>query len=356
VKRVHQIFLGALAMSGSVLAGCTGGTASPGVTVSIVAPSDPTTSTTSTTTTVAPTTTSAPALTFPELGTVDPDGLGQTRPALWVKIENTRPARPQAGLDVADVVFEQVTEGGITRFVTLFQSQIPDVVGPIRSTRAMDGDVVSGLRGVFAYSGGIPQSVALIQQAPVAAIDESAAGSAMYRDHSKSAPHNLYGRGPALEKLGSDQPTPPPPLFSYLQPSETFAGEPAASVTVRFDPPYRPTYTYDPATNTWPRSIGSSPFVAASGQQIAPTNVIVQFVDCCLDVPEGGIYKTLGGGDAWVFSDGKVAKGTWGRADRSQPTTYLDTNGQPIRLRPGRTWVEFVPNGTDATVPAPSTP
>jgi hypothetical protein len=354
VNRVRPVIFVALATGWAALPACSGRNASPATTTG-AASTVPTTTTTTvpeTTTTAVPTTSPHPLL-FPELGTADPDGQGQSRPALWVKIENTQDARPQAGLDVADVVFEQVTEGGITRFISLFQSQVPDVIGPIRSTRAMDSDVVSGLRGVFAYSGGIPQSVALISQAPVASINETAAGPAMFRERSKRAPHNLFGHGPELIKFGTDQPTPPPALFSYLQPNELFTGEPAASVTVQFDPPYRPTYTYDAVSNAWLRTIGSSPFMAASGHQIAPINVIVQFVECCLDVPEGGIYKTVGGGEAWVFVDGKVAKGTWSRADRSQPTTYVDANGQPIKLRPGRTWVEYVPNGTDATVAVP---
>lgn len=349
MNRLRPGIFVAFATACAALPACSGGHAAPSTTT-VPAPTVPSTTTTvaTATSTMAPTTAPPPVL-FPELGTVDTDGQGQTRPALWVKIENTKDARPQAGMDEADVVFEQVTEGGITRFISLFQSQVPDVIGPVRSTRAMDSDVVSGLRGVFAYSGGIPQSVGLIRQAPVAAIDETTAGPAMFRDRAKRAPHNLFGRGPDLLKFGTDQPTPPPALFSYLSASETFAGEPAASVTVQFDPPYRPTYTYDAASNSWPRTIDSSPFMAASGRQIAPTNVIVQFVECCLDVPEGGIYKTVGGGEAWVFVDGKVAKGTWSRADRSQPTTYVDANGRPIKLRPGRTWVEYVPNGTDAT-------
>ncbi len=286
----------------------------------------------------------------PETGLPDPTGQSLTRPALWVKIENTPVARPQTGLDQADVVYEQVTEAGITRFISLFNSQVPDVVGPIRSTRAMDSDVAAPLGGVFAYSGGIPQSVALISHAPVAAVDETAAGAAMFRDKSKKAPHNLYGHGADLLGLGNGQPTPIPPLFSYLSGGQAFAGDPVTSFTVDFDAPYAPTYTYDAASRHWMRSIGTEPFVASSGQQIAPTNVIVQYVACCLPVPEGGIYITVGSGEAWVFSDGKVVKGTWSRDDRSQVTKFVDANGQTIGLNPGPTWVEFVPNGENVDV------
>jgi hypothetical protein len=307
----------------------------------------------------APTTTAsvAPAVPIaPELGVPEPTGQSLTRPALWVKIENTEDARPQSGLAQADVVYEQVTEGGITRFISLFNSEIPDVVGPIRSTRAMDSDVVAPLGGVFVYSGGIAQSVKLISEAPVAAVDETAAGAAMFRDRTKRAPHNLYGHGSDLLQLGDGQPVPVHALFSYLTSGQAFAGEPVDAVTIGFDAPYGPTYTYEPVSGLWSRSIGSKPFLDASGQQVAPANVIVQFVPCCLDVPEGGIYLTVGSGEAWVFANGKMVRGSWSRDDRSQVTRFIDANNQPIALTPGRTWVEFVPDGVDVSVTAPSPP
>src|SRR4051794_1973040 len=265
----------------------SGGQKSAPATVA-VSSTEASTSTTEATTTVAstaPPTTATPPPTAPELGLPDPDGASLTRPALWVKIENTPEARPQTGLAQADVVFEQVTEGGITRFITLFNSQIPDVVGPIRSTRAMDSDVAAPLGGVFAYSGGIPQSVELISHAPVAAVDETRAGAAMFRDRTKRAPHNLYAHGPDLLPLGAAQPVPAPALFSYLPAGQPFAGDPVSEFTVAFDPPYAPTYTMDPSSGRWNRSIGSTAFVDSSGEQVAPTNVIVQFVACCLPVP-----------------------------------------------------------------------
>jgi hypothetical protein len=346
-----------VALSALLVAACSGASATRSAPTTTAAPPPPPTSetTTTTSTTVAATTTTPPTTAAPvpvaaETGLPDPTGQSLTRPALWVKIENTEVARPQTGLDQADVVYEQVTEAGITRFISLFNSQVPDVVGPIRSTRAMDSDVAAPLGGVFAYSGGIPQSVALISHAPVAAVDETAAGKAMFRDKTKKAPHNLYGHGADLLDLGNGQPTPIPPLFSYLPAGQAFAGDPVSSFTVDFDPPYAPTYTYDAASHHWMRSIGAKPFVASSGQQIAPTNVIVQYVPCCLPVPEGGIYITVGTGEAWVFSDGKVVKGTWSRDNRSQVTKFLDANGQPIRLNPGPTWVEFVPNGDNVDV------
>jgi hypothetical protein len=304
-------------------------------------------------------TTSAKPTVQPLTGLPDPNGQTQQRPALSVKIENTPEARPQTNLDTADVVFEEVTEGEITRFVAVYNSAIPDVVGPIRSVRAMDPDIVTPLGGIFAYSGGIPESVNLIRQAPgVNSLDETQAGSAMFRDKSKKAPHNLYGHGQDLLAKGG-QPVPVRSLFQYLDTGATFNGEPVAQFDVGFKQGYGVTYTFDAASNTWKRSYGPTPHIAASGQQIAPTNVIVQFVGCCVPSPEGGAYQTVGQGQAWVFSNGKIVRGQWSRSDRSQDTQFVDAAGAPIKLQPGRTWVEFVPASPDYPVnvtPGPPAP
>jgi len=322
-----------------------------------------------TTTTVAPTTTTAPPPpTAPLTGLPDPGNAASQRPLLSAKIENTPEARPQTGLDAADVVYEQVAEGGITRFIALFNSNIPDTLGPIRSTRAMDADVIWPLGGVFAYSGGIPQSVALIQNSTANAVDETAAGDAMFRAKCGTvpnpaqcrAPHNLFGRGPALVAKGG-KPVPVPALFQYLTAGEAFNGNPVANFTVDFITGYRPTYTWDAASKTWLRSYGLFPFKAASDQQIAPANVIVQLVGCCVPSPEAGSNVVVGSGTALIFSDGKVVQGTWSRPTRDQITQFLDPNGQPVKLTPGKTWVEFLPTppfglGTEITPGPPAPP
>jgi len=105
------------------------------------------------TTTTAATTTTVAVPVAPLTGLADPGGASLTRPALSVKVENTDAARPQAGIDQADVLYEEVVEGGITRFVAIFNSTVPDVIGPVRSVRQEDPDIVWPLGGIFAYSG-----------------------------------------------------------------------------------------------------------------------------------------------------------------------------------------------------------
>jgi hypothetical protein len=293
----------------------------------------------------------------PLTGLPDPNVDARGRPALEVKVDNTPPARPQAGLDTADVVFEEVVEGEITRFLAIFNSTLPDTVGPIRSVRATDPNLAWPLGGVFAYSGGAAPNVELLRQAPVNAIDETGAGSAMFRERGRGAPLNLFGRPAELIAKGG-QPVPPPTLFRYLAGNEQSPGDPATAARIGFAAGFDPTYSYDAPSRTWKRSYGLTPFTSASGQQIAPANVVVQFTNY-----EGGAGNptaegiTVGEGDVWVFTDGKVVKGRWTRPAKEQPAKYVDAAGKTIKLLPGRTWVHLLPIGSavDVTTPPPAT-
>jgi Protein of unknown function (DUF3048) N-terminal domain/Protein of unknown function (DUF3048) C-terminal domain len=292
----------------------------------------------------------------PFTGLPDRDGESRRRSALEVKVDNAPQGRPQAGLDAADVVFEEVVEGEITRFLAVYNSTLPDTVGPIRSVRVTDANLVWPLGGVFAYSGGAAPSVERIRQAPVNAIDETAGGEAMFRESGRPAPHNLLGRPDGLIAKGG-KPVPPRALFQYLADKEQPAGDPASAARIGFAPGFDPTYTYDAQSGTWKRSHGPTPFTARSGAQIAPTNVVVQFMNY-----EGGPGNptaegmTVGEGEVWVFTGGRVVKGRWTRPAKEQPAKYVDAAGKPIKLVPGRTWVHLLPVGSAVDVTAPPPP
>jgi hypothetical protein len=304
-------------------------------------------STSAPSTTKAPSTTAGPATTTtttpgppiaPLTGLPDPSGESLKRPALLAKIENTPDARPQSGLNAADVVYEEVVEGGITRFWAVFSTTAPDVIGPIRSVRGIDPAIIWPIGGIAAFSGGTTFNVNAVRAAPVTWIDESNAGDAFFREPTRFAPHNLYGRTQRLWARGGD-PVPPRPLFQYLVAGYVSPGDPVSSFRVGFSAGYDPTYTWDAASRTWLRSYGATPFKDVNGQQVAPANVIVQFVPGAAD----GEGQLVGEGDALLFTDGKVRRGRWIRPDIAQPTRYVDEFGLPMLLTPGKTWVELPP-------------
>jgi hypothetical protein len=310
-----------------------------------------------TTTTPAPTTTTVAPPTAPLTGLPDPGGASLGRPALSVKVENTPEARPQAGIDEADVVYEEVVESGITRFVAMFNSTVPAVVGPVRSVRAEDPDIVWPVGGIFAYSGGAPVNVEAINAAPVHAVDENN-GDVLVRNEPSQpprvAPHNLYGLGQPLFDLGGD-PKPPPALFQYVaNGSPPVTGQGVLDFHVGFDPGFDPTWTWNGGTGTWDRAIGGAPQTVTGPGHISPANVVVQFTSYTGE----GEAQTVGEGDVWIFTDGTLRQGRWVRPDRAQPAKYVDAAGNPIPLRPGRTWVEVLPVGAAVDVtaaPAPAT-
>ncbi|MFN8035943.1 MAG: DUF3048 domain-containing protein [Acidimicrobiia bacterium] len=307
----------------------------------------------STSSAAAPTT--AKVVVAPFTGQPDPTGVSQTRAAMVVKTGNNPEARPQAGLDVADVVYEEIVEGGITRFAAVYQSDAPDLVGPVRSVRGMDPNLALSVGGIFAYSGGTPPNVAKIRATPgVISVDETQAGDAMVRDNrgGRRAPNNLYVRTTRMWAKGG-KPIPPRPLFGYLAAGKTFAGTPATALTVRFGGGFDATYTFDAATSTYKRSYGVRPFMAWSGKQVAPTNVVVQFIP----YPRNSEGVTIGSGDAWIFSAGQVVKGRWNRPNAADPAVFTDAAGTPVRLTPGRTWVELAKVGmpVDVVTPPPAT-
>jgi hypothetical protein len=310
-----------------------------------------------TTTTAAPitTTTVAPPV-APLTGLVDPGGASHTRPALSVKVENTPPARPQAGIDQADVVYEEVVEGEITRFVAMFNSTVPAVVGPVRSVRSEDPDIVWPVGGIFAYSGGAPVNVDAINAAPVHAVDEDTAGSAMVRNQQdqppRDAPHNLYGLGQPLFDLGGD-PKPPPALFQYVaNGAPPVSGAGVIDFHVGFQVGYDPIWTWVASPGVWARSIQGVPQTVVGGAPIAPANVVVQFTQYTGEAEA----QTVGEGDVWIFSDGVVRTGRWVRPDKAQPAKYVDASGNAIPLRPGRTWVEVLPVGSAVDITAAPPP
>jgi len=306
------------------------------------------------TTPTTPTTTTKPVPHYsnaPLTGVVDTSGLSLTRPALTVKIENTPEALPQWGIDQADVVYEEIVNGGITRLAAVFNSHAPAKVGPVRSVRPTDTQVVWPLGGIFAFSGGAAYAVASISTAPVKLIDESSAGTAMFRDPSRYAPHNLFAVASALFAF-KGTPTPPPALFSYRKSTEKPVGSKVARFVVPFPSIYAVTWTWNAATTSWDRTLFGKADVTGTGVRESPKNVVVMFVNYVNGIGTEASYANLqGSGPATVFSAGKEVQGTWSRGpSKADVVQYKTAKGTTITLTPGQTWVELLDTGTTLTV------
>ena len=308
------------------------------------------------------TTTAAPVPTYPLRGTPVTDPAQAQLPALVIKIDNVdQYARPQAGINQADIVYEEKIEGPISRFAAIFQSNELDLVGPIRSGRSTDVAIVSTLNTpLYAFSGANEEFARQLRRAPLVYISHDNQPELFDRRPGRTAPDNVFTSTARLRTQTPAGAQPPVPQFTYRTPG---APLPAGAVAVpSFDydfgkgPVGQPvTFTWDPAKQGWARTQKGSPHVDNDKVQIAPTNVIVQFVpyhDTGLvdlsktPVPEA---ELVGTGDAWVFLDGQAVKATWSKPDNATVTTYTATDGTPIALNPGQTWIALVPTGGDFT-------
>ncbi|HWD96669.1 MAG TPA: DUF3048 domain-containing protein [Acidimicrobiales bacterium] len=309
-----------------------------------------TTSSTSTTAPSTTTTTKHQGSVAPLTGLPYPKRLLKDRSALTIKIDNTPEAMPQYGVNEADVVYEEIVEGGITRLAAIFNSKVPTVVGPVRSVRRTDREIVFPIGGVFAFSGGAEYAVRSIETAPVKLYDESNAGAAMFRNASRAAPHNLFANAELLmDKDG--KPRPPTPLFTYLSSGTHFGGPKVKSFVVNFASGYEATYTWDTKTKSWDRTLFGAPEVTASGARVSPTNVIVMTVNYVGGVGVIDSYAQLiGSGHVEVFSGGRVAHGTWVRPNLRHAAIYRNLQGKVINLTPGQTWVELLSVGEGVSI------
>jgi len=315
------------------------------------------------TTTTAPptTTTSVPGVVAPLTGLPVHDASVLDRPALIVKIDNVDSyARPQAGINQADVVFEEVVEGGVTRFAAVFHSREAPLVGPVRSARSTDIAIASALRHpLFAFSGANAVFLQLVRAAPLVDLSYDYHPQ-LYnpRRADRTAPDNIFTPTSKLRAATPPGQRPPAPLFVYRVEGDPLGAGSKKVTGVSWSTGgagVPVTFTWSPEKKAWLRQQNGTPHVDEDGHQIAPVNVIVQFVEyhntglvdlSGTPVPEA---KLVGEGDAWVFTNGHLVKAHWTKPDATTPTRYVDAAHHGIRLTPGQTWVALLPAG-EATI------
>ena len=327
--------------AGAVLAACAGHRGVPPTTTR------PTLPPATTTTTVAP----RPVA--PLTGLAVSDAAVLTRPAVVVKIDNAPEARPQTGLARADVIIEERVEGGIARFMAVFQSAEANVVGPVRSVRSTDPPVVRPIGGLFAYSGGIPPFVSLLHnEGGVVDVGADDDGSAYYRSKDRPAPHNLYTSTVALRQRTPNGLAAPPRLFTFLPAAQTFTGAgaiPVSHLSVTMSSLSSGQWDWDPSTHSWLRSTDGAPHIDQGSGQLAFTTVIIQFVPYARTPYKDPAHspvdeaEVIGTGEAWVLADGQLVKGTWSKPALADVTTYTDAAGASIAIPPGHTWITLAP-------------
>lgn len=354
---IHRRLLGASLVLALVVAACGGpddaaDAPSPSPTATASASPEPTAEET-------PSPEPTPVAIAPLTGEGVDDAAVGSRPALAVKIENTKAARPQAGLEDADIVYEELVEGGVTRFFAVFQSELPTAVGPIRSGRPVDAEILPAYDGIFAFSGARPEVLDALHSTGATLLIEGRDG--FYREPSRPSPHNLFGDAARLVDTGEavGDPSPATGWLTFTEDppagardcSGPDAGCDAEEYTVVMSNAARAGWTFDAAAGVYRRAQNGTPQPTASGEPVGAANVVIlgtPIVDggCCDS--SGARYADIvfvGEGRAIVLRDGRWYEGTWRKESRDAHVELLTDDGLPMSLKPGKTWIHLAPPG-----------
>lgn len=271
-----------------------------------------------------------------------------TAPSLAAKVDNHPAARPQVGLERTDLVFEELVEGGLTRYVAVWHSDVPAEIGPVRSIRPMDPDIISPFGGIVAYSGGQYRFVEMMRATSVYNAIHGQADTAdlMFRSQSKPSPHNVIVRATELVSRHLDLAA-PAQQFAFApdvaSSSAVREGRDIASIALRFGSASEPSWSWDAATGRYLRfQTGGSPDLDTVGGQLAAVNVLVLRVPVTVSQ---SIPKTelIGSGEAWISTGGRTIHATWSKGSATAPIRLVDDTGTAVRLGPGNSWIELVP-------------
>jgi len=281
-----------------------------------------------------------------------------SHPALTVKVENTDDAYPLAGLERADVVYEEPVEGGITRFAAIFHCRQATRVGPIRSARTTDPKIVLAYADepLLAFSGANPKVASMIDAAGIVSLTETSANAAYERDDARFAPHDLFASTKKLLKIGAQmgvEEAPPVALFPFDE-EVPEPSKPRTYASVSFSTSNVVEWRW--ARGRWVRQLDGAPMMSEAGMPIAVANVVIQEVvmtdSGIVDVtgspsPE---LELVGKGRAWILRDGRLIVGRWHRSSVEDLTIFETKAGEEIALAPGTTFVELMPkDGEGAT-------
>jgi hypothetical protein len=265
-------------------------------------------------------------------------------PVLGVKVDNAAVARPQRGLEQADLVYVEPVEGGLSRLLAIYQSQVPPEVGPVRSTRASDVELLANFgRPALAYSGAAASVGALVARAPVLDVSALARPGDYRRDRRRQMPHNLYGDTNLLRQGGA-----PPRDIGFRFGAAPSGGRPLETTGVTYSATAIGVQ-WLPAEARWVISMDGTPLTSASGPRPSAATVVLQRVA----VRDAGVRDaagspspfaaTVGSGDVVVLRDGLAFNGSWSRPTPEAITTFTLPDGSPLTFAPGPVWVVLAP-------------
>ena len=265
-------------------------------------------------------------------------------PTTGIMIENSPDARPQAGLYEAGVVFEAIAEGGITRFLALFQEAKPEFIGPVRSVRPYYLDFLAPFDAPIAHAGGSGQALAEVKAQGFKDLEAFQNPAYFKRVSNRYAPHNLYTGRSTLLDLQTKKGWSTSKFTGFVRKAEKKVDVPTAK-SIDFSISgflYNPHFDYDVPSNSYVRSMAGKHHVDERAKKPINPKVVVALVMTHRYAGIYSVYGATGSGAAYFFQDGTVTKGIWEKPSRKEQFRFGDANGSPLGLNPGQTWVSVV--------------
>lgn len=277
------------------------------------------------------------------------------RPVTGVMIENSPEARPQSGLYDADLVYESLAEGGISRFLALYQESQPQEVGPVRSVRIHFANLVVGYDGGLAHVGGSNEALSLIRDGKD--LDEMQNPDYYWRSNQRYAPHNAYTSFDKLNQLNQQKGYTSSDFEGFARKDDQPAEAPTA--TSIYTPISAATFDsqikYQASDNSYLRFMAGKQHLDANGKQINPKVVVVLKAKHNVVASDNGYRypQILSSGEALIYQDGTETKATWSKKDAKSPLSLTDATGEDIELNRGQTWVTIIPDTNDPVIEEP---
>ncbi|MFZ1250622.1 MAG: DUF3048 domain-containing protein [Candidatus Microsaccharimonas sp.] len=277
-----------------------------------------------------------------------------TQAVTGIMIENSPDARPQSGIKDSGVVFEAIAEGGITRFLVLYQEQKPQLIGPVRSVRLYYVDWVAAFNASVSHIGGSAAALAEVRNGSYRDIDQFFNAASYWRATDRYAPHNVYTSFEKLDALNAAKGHTTSNFTGFARKDTKPAETPTATtidITIS-GPLYNSQYTYNATTNTYDRSQGGAPHLDREAGQISPRVVIGMMVDQTTVFEDGyrESINAIGSGKAYIFQDGTAQEVTWTKPSKTEQISFTDANGAKVELARGQTWISAIPNTTGRVV------
>ncbi len=290
----------------------------------------------------------APKFFSPLTGMLVADEAITKLPVTGMMIENSPEARPQSGIKNSGIVFEAIAEGGITRFLVLYQEQKPQLIGPVRSVRPYYIDWAAAFDCSIGHIGGSAAALEEVRNGNYRDIDQFFNSGTYWRSTDRYAPHNVYTSFEKLDALNKSKGY-TTSTFNGFSRIDGKAAEVSSAISINVNISsylFNSSYIYDKTSNTYARSQAGAPHLDRESGQITPSSVVILNVDEALLYDDGGHSEitTIGEGKVTIFQNGIVTVGTWHKTSKTSQITFTDEAGKDIPLVRGQTWITALPN------------